>query len=507
MQLPQYHVQQVAGKHIPSKTPVIKPVHCQRSPVNSVWCRAYATNEANAASNRVLLAHVASSQQKADNLLKYHPELEDIDLESWLSFLNAYGIQKHLFVKMLSTNPDLFVRGSLFNAGRAMMFLQSLGLSARDISAHVIPRCGDLLLLDVEARIKPVAAFLRAGHHTGTELQGGSSAATAWGGAGDDSSRSESNTAATPSSASGMTVGRSPAAAGAAGRQTGVGQGSNGLSGSDATPGWSGDVMPQGLGLSPEQLKSLVSRCPKVLTMDVQADIIPRMTFLASLGLTPAQVRHMLCLNSALLAGPYEAPVHRVLGFLTAHCGFTRPAARELLVDCADMVVWSSSALERKWAYLVHHVYGSPATTAALSAAATAPSPPPSPPCTSTPPSASPEAAADDQGHQGAASAAARARAGVRAYPRALSASLLNELGPRYSYARDRGLLHHLLAYDEGVRGVSLSLARMLRHDNPGYVATLQGDEQDFAQYCARWRRTEGATLTVTSAAFGEQSW
>ncbi|GFH15232.1 hypothetical protein HaLaN_11425, partial [Haematococcus lacustris] len=34
------------------------------------------------------------------------------------------------------------------------------------------------------------------------------------------------------------------------------------------------------------------------------------------------------------------------------------------------------------------------------------------------------------------------------AYPDFFSKSLLNELGPRFSYARDRQLLHCLLDYD-----------------------------------------------------------
>jgi hypothetical protein len=52
----------------------------------------------------------------------------------------------------------------------------------------------------------------------------------------------------------------------------------------------------------------------------------------------------------------------------------------------------------------------------------------------------------------------------------------------------------------------------VLFHDarcaGPTAVRTAaQGDEEDFAQYCRQWRRTEGATLTVTSPHLAEQSW
>lgn len=80
-------------------------------------------------------------------------------------------------------------------------------------------------------------------------------------------------------------------------------------------------------------------------------------------------------------------------------------------------------------------------------------------------------------------SGAPGARAAVRAYPRALACSLLNELGPRFSYARDCGLLHHLLEYDDGSATVSISLRKLLASDNGTYVSLVHGDDAEFEQY------------------------
>lgn len=75
-----------------------------------------------------------NSRQRVMLLLQAHPELLGVPLDAWLNFLLAYGMTKSDFFKLLSSNPELFINGSLFNAGQTIMYLQSvIGLTNRDI--------------------------------------------------------------------------------------------------------------------------------------------------------------------------------------------------------------------------------------------------------------------------------------------------------------------------------------------------------------------------------------
>ncbi|KXZ49630.1 hypothetical protein GPECTOR_20g487 [Gonium pectorale] len=103
-----------------------------------------------------------ASPQRVKTLLKGHPELLCVPLETWLDFLTAYGVTRREFFRLLSTNPRLLTRGSLFNAGNVIAFLQGLGMTPRDVSATVIPRCSRLLMMDCASRLAPVVAFLSA---------------------------------------------------------------------------------------------------------------------------------------------------------------------------------------------------------------------------------------------------------------------------------------------------------------------------------------------------------
>jgi hypothetical protein len=54
---------------------------------------------------------------------------------------------------------------------------------------------------------------------------------------------------------------------------------------------------------------------------------------------------------------------------------------------------------------------------------------------------------------------------------------------------------------------VSLSLKRMLDCDQSQYIGRVQGEETDFETYCAKWRRTQAATITLTAINPSEASW
>jgi hypothetical protein len=54
---------------------------------------------------------------------------------------------------------------------------------------------------------------------------------------------------------------------------------------------------------------------------------------------------------------------------------------------------------------------------------------------------------------------------------------------------------------------MTFSLAKLLEPSNGVFLQNLHGDEADFEQYAKQWRRTEGASLTVTSSTMSERSW
>ncbi|GLI60804.1 hypothetical protein VaNZ11_002909 [Volvox africanus] len=102
-----------------------------------------------------------SSRQRVKTLLTSNPQLLCVPLEVWLDFLTAYGMSRQDFFGLLGAFPELFSQGSLFNAGNVIVYLQSLGLSPRDVVATVIRRHPEVLLQDVQYGLKPPVEFLR----------------------------------------------------------------------------------------------------------------------------------------------------------------------------------------------------------------------------------------------------------------------------------------------------------------------------------------------------------
>ncbi|GLC36366.1 hypothetical protein PLESTB_000769600 [Pleodorina starrii] len=104
-----------------------------------------------------------TSRQRVRTLLVGHPQLLCVPLGVWLDFLTAYGMSRQDFFSLLGSCPELFTRGSLFNAGNVMAYLQSLGLGPRDVVASILPRNAAVLLRDVTTGLAPAVDFLRLG--------------------------------------------------------------------------------------------------------------------------------------------------------------------------------------------------------------------------------------------------------------------------------------------------------------------------------------------------------
>ncbi|GAX78609.1 hypothetical protein CEUSTIGMA_g6048.t1 [Chlamydomonas eustigma] len=102
------------------------------------------------------------SRERVKQLILSHPELLKLgfELPGWLDFLTSYGVRSSDFLKLLSTNTTLFTMGSLYNAGLVIMELMRLGLTHRDLSSSIVPKCASVLGLDVEGDIKPTLLWL-----------------------------------------------------------------------------------------------------------------------------------------------------------------------------------------------------------------------------------------------------------------------------------------------------------------------------------------------------------
>mmetsp|Transcript_38153 Transcript_38153/g.85037 ORF Transcript_38153/g.85037 Transcript_38153/m.85037 type:complete len:478 (+) Transcript_38153:137-1570(+) len=103
-----------------------------------------------------------SSKERVRQLLLNHPSLLPVlsDLPSWIDFLIGYGVERRDFFKLLATDTDLFVHGSLYNAGLVIMYLMQLGLTHKHLSCSVVPKCALLLGKDTSRDIEPVLRFL-----------------------------------------------------------------------------------------------------------------------------------------------------------------------------------------------------------------------------------------------------------------------------------------------------------------------------------------------------------
>ncbi|PNW79256.1 hypothetical protein CHLRE_09g408051v5 [Chlamydomonas reinhardtii] len=120
-----------------------------------------------------------NSRQRVATLVNGHPELLCVPLEGWLSFLTAYGVTRRDFFRLLSHNPDLFTRGSLFNAGSVIAYLQlapaveflrtELMLDAPGLKA-LLCRCPGALCLDPPTQLAPRLAALAAAGFSRVEV-------------------------------------------------------------------------------------------------------------------------------------------------------------------------------------------------------------------------------------------------------------------------------------------------------------------------------------------------
>eukprot|EP00879_Flechtneria_rotunda_P004528 GHRR01004783.1.p1 GENE.GHRR01004783.1~~GHRR01004783.1.p1 ORF type:complete len:226 (+),score=48.88 GHRR01004783.1:297-974(+) len=114
-----------------------------------------ATTPSEVASNLSVLGSLAPAKQ-VRSLVLSNPQLLTLPLESWVDFFSHYGLSTSEFWRLLCSNPSVLLHGSVFSAGRAIMFLKTLGWTELEISTIMIPFHAVILQMDVEKQLLPV---------------------------------------------------------------------------------------------------------------------------------------------------------------------------------------------------------------------------------------------------------------------------------------------------------------------------------------------------------------
>ncbi|KAG1675977.1 hypothetical protein FOA52_014221 [Chlamydomonas sp. UWO 241] len=153
-----------------------------------------------------------------------------------------------------------------------------------------------------------------------------------------------------------------------------------------------------------EQVVHLIAKCPVLLTLSVDQQLRPRVEYLRSLGLSNAEVSAVAVDVPSLLTSDPEPQVAPALRFLSLQCGLGRTGALRVAAACPSVFCLSAGNLAAKWCFLSSQMGCGPTE--------------------------------------------------LSAYPPALGTSLLNETGPRFVFAAQKGQLHRFEAAAAADAGV-----------------------------------------------------
>jgi hypothetical protein len=101
-------------------------------------CPALANEQQLVTENLELLHSLAATGQQVKRLVLSTPQLLATPIQAWKDFLAAYGLESSQIWRLLANQPQLLLQGSIFGAGRAIMFLRQLGWSDVEILALVV---------------------------------------------------------------------------------------------------------------------------------------------------------------------------------------------------------------------------------------------------------------------------------------------------------------------------------------------------------------------------------
>lgn len=125
-------------------------------------CPSLACDQELLAENLNLLYSLPATSQQVRRLVLSTPQLLAAPLQAWSEFLAAYGLHNTQIWRLLVNQPKLLLHGSIFGAGRAIVFLTQLGWTELEVSTLVIqhPQHSAILLMDYDLQLQPVLRFL-----------------------------------------------------------------------------------------------------------------------------------------------------------------------------------------------------------------------------------------------------------------------------------------------------------------------------------------------------------
>lgn len=112
-------------------------------------CPSLACEQELLTENLQLLHSLPATSQQVRRLVLSTPQLLVAPLQAWSEFLAAYGLHSTQIWRLPVNQTKLLLHGSIFGAGRAIMFLTQLGWTDLEVSTLVMqhPQHSAILLV------------------------------------------------------------------------------------------------------------------------------------------------------------------------------------------------------------------------------------------------------------------------------------------------------------------------------------------------------------------------
>lgn len=96
-------------------------------------------------------------------LQRLHPDLLGCDLPAWHAFFQGLGFSPDGWHQVLAYSPEAILSNTPFTAGRAIMFLKSMGVTQDEVVSRIIPCYPQLLSMDEGVLEEAAAQLVRVG--------------------------------------------------------------------------------------------------------------------------------------------------------------------------------------------------------------------------------------------------------------------------------------------------------------------------------------------------------
>eukprot|EP00877_Chromochloris_zofingiensis_P007330 jgi/Chrzof1/2850/Cz12g01060.t1 len=106
------------------------------------------------------LQQFLEGDREVTEVIQRHPLLLAQPLDSWCTFLDAYGLQHAAVSKLLRECPELFTASSIYGTGCTILYFKELGWQDKDIINRIVPYYPNLLAKSVHHDMEPVIHYL-----------------------------------------------------------------------------------------------------------------------------------------------------------------------------------------------------------------------------------------------------------------------------------------------------------------------------------------------------------